>query len=253
MHNRGIFTAIFVILTALTSLSAADGNDLIRLPENEDSYFCNNYLTGSEYYHFKPDGTYSRINREHMFVEEGDKGTWAQDKDGTITLSSQMRYRNIDMPPLMIYVMDKGRLDYLPEFKKKLAAYLDNITSETLTADETRNIERYGQNNCLSRIDVDYFVNTVKKDDLRKLLTKIDAYLADDKKNQFFLFPYSYKNYKFLAQDDKAAAVAKNMIDTIKAGSRLAYVFTPISKEQFDRESKTTQEFLYYKNMNKKK
>jgi len=58
----------------LTSLLLGDRLSPSRA--NEDTFFKEEAFTASAYVHFRSNGTYSRIDREHMFVEESDRGTW---------------------------------------------------------------------------------------------------------------------------------------------------------------------------------
>ena len=92
--------AVFAIVSpadAQADRSGSKGNPRIgrapeaifRLPKDRDIFFKSYSYTASEYVQFRANGSYRRIGREHMFVEEIDRGTWTQADSGEITLVSQ--------------------------------------------------------------------------------------------------------------------------------------------------------------------
>lgn len=67
------------------------GSETFRLPKSRDTVFRNYGFTHTHYIHFAKDGTYRRIDRQHMGVSECDRGKWTQDASGRIELRSTTR------------------------------------------------------------------------------------------------------------------------------------------------------------------
>ncbi len=87
---------VLCIMVLAPFLAAALGEEppkdaVFKMPADRNLFFRSYCYTGSSYVEFARDGRYRRIEREHMFVEVVDTGTWTQSETGEITLKSKQR------------------------------------------------------------------------------------------------------------------------------------------------------------------
>lgn len=246
------------LLIILVCVPAVAGEPVVfKMPKDDDVYFKSYFYTGSEYFQFSTNGTYRQVNREHMFVEESDHGTWSQAKSGELTLMSQEHYRNIECDPLSIFMWHTQAIQRLPWVKEQINELLANSDAQTFTKEQIEGIEKYGYKNCLSRISVDFPVKRVPREKLGKLAMHIDQFLNDPQKNHFHATPMTYKGQTFLLWRDAQTPINRDLkrireeLDEQKSKSTPAYIFTRITAETFQKESGKTQEFIFYPEMNK--
>ena len=227
-----------------------------RIPSGQNVYFRSDHIVGKSYLCLRRDGTYQRIAREHMFVKESDRGKWSQADGGELTLVSEQHYRNVEAPPLSIFMWYPEAAQRLPFLKMSLERLLFEKRSD-FRASEIEEIEKYGYENCLSRISVDFPVEKVTRRQLKALLTQIDLFLGDDQKNHFHAVPMQYESATFLVWRDAEIPPNRNLenikkqINSIeKDGDNPVFIYCEIDRETFEREAKTTQDFIFYPEMN---
>jgi hypothetical protein len=90
MLIRLVFAALAMLAFQLPFSVPLNALDDIHLPNKRDIYFRHDGLTWSDYLHLRADGTYRQITREHLYVEERDRGKWGQDQSGDLLLKSDL-------------------------------------------------------------------------------------------------------------------------------------------------------------------
>ena len=228
------------------------------IPKDADVFFKNYYYTGSEYFQFSTNGIYRQITREHMFTKESDHGTWSQNGSGELTLVSYEHYRNIECEPLSIFMWYTQAIERLPWVKEQIMDILTRSDMQTFTKEQIEGIEKYGYENCLSRVSVDFDVEHVRRDKLKELAGQIDRFLNDEERNHFHTTPMTYKGHTFLLWRDAETPVNRDLVGIVKSLDELktedspAHIFTRIDGETFKEESGKTQEFIFYPEMTEK-
>jgi len=232
--------------------------ETFHIPSDSGVYFRSFHIAGSIYLHLRQDGTYQRIAREHMFVEQDDNGKWFQTDTGELTLISERHYRDIEAHPLSIFMWYPKAADRLPFLKSSIKKLLSGNRT-IFNAKEIEEIEKYGYENCLSRISVDDSIAKVTQKQLETLLAKINLFLEDKQKNYFHAIPMQYKSITFLLWKDFGIPLNRNLIeikeriDTLeKDEEHPLYVYCEIDQETFKKEAHTTQEFIFYPEMTDK-
>lgn len=244
----------------LTAWSAEEG---LILSTKEDNYFKKEAPTGSAYVHFRTNGTYRRIAREHMYVAENDRGTWIQDSTGLVTMKSAMHYRNIEARPLAIWTWHTNTAARLPQIHEAISAFLRTNNSEHFESDFIRNrlvqLPSRGTN-VYSPISPDPRENQTSRSNLVALLAAIEVFTNRTDNHHFHVTPMKYKEIRFLLWGDAETPInrdlpaIKNSIDQLQReeGRKdlVPYVYTGIDKKRFDDEAGRTQEFLFRPEMN---
>ena len=245
-----------MLLFTLGAISMQAQEKSVMLPKDKDVFFKKEYFTGSSYYQFRTNGTYRQINREHMFVKESDQGTWAQQQTGEITLVSAEHYRNIECPPLEVFMWHTQAITRLAPLTVSISNLLAKTSKDTFTSKEIENIERYGYQNVLSRVDVDHGVKTVTRPQLISLTRTISQFLSDPNKNHFHATPMQYKGVTFLLWKDSETPASRNLEDIQrqiaqqKDRSGVPQIYVQIDGQTFEKESGKTQQFIFHPELN---
>ena len=250
---------LLLTLCLLAGAVAAHAEDpaVLMFQDDADTFFKNYYYTGSEYFQFSTNGTYRQVAREHMFVEESDHGTWSQDNEGRLTLVSHEHYRDIECEPLSIFMWYTQAVTRLPWVRKEIDGMLRRSDEATFITTEIEAIEKYGYENCLSRVSVDFDVKHVPREKLEGLARRIDIFLNDEERHHFHATPMIYKDFTFLLWEDAQTPINRDLeriVETIDQQTKgnPAHIFIGIDGKTFQDESGKTQEFLYYPEMTEK-
>jgi hypothetical protein len=249
------FLPVFVIHLLTIPMIAEE--TVFRMPTGRDTCFKSYSYTNSAYIQFCADGTYRQINREHMFVEESDRGKWCQEESGEITLISKDHYRSVECGPLRVFVWFTRNAEALPKVKAKVAQLLAQSASETFTKTQIERIGRYEYDNCNCHVSVEFPAKTISRKQLQALVKAIDDYLGDPKKNEFHVTPMVYDGVTFLLWKDAKTPINRDLngitkdIGRLKPGVLPPYIYTKIDKDVFEKESRQTQEFIFFPEMNR--
>ena len=246
------------LLLLLMGISAnAEEPVIFRMPKDEEVYFKSYFYTGSEYFQFSTNRAYRKVNREHMFVEDSDHGTWSQADSGEMTLVSLEHYRNIECEPLSIFMWYTQAIERLPWVRLQVEKLLADSDQQTFPKEQIEGIEKYGYENCLSRVSVDFRTKQVPRQKLKELAVQIGQFVGDHDKHHFHTTPMTYKGHTFLLWRDAQTPINRDLpkmtqdLDKLDAGQFPAYIFTRITGETFQKESGRTQEFIFHPEMNK--
>lgn len=254
---------VWVIVFCCVSLAARAVENGFALSAKEDSFFKEEAFTGSSYVHFRTNGTYSRIAREHMFVEESDCGTWTQDSSGWVTMKSAMHYRNIEAGPLAIWTWHTNIAGRLPQIHAAIASLLRTNTSEHFDPDFVgERLVRLPSRgtNYYSPISLDFEAKQISRSQLSALLQAIEVFTNRTDNCHFHVAPMKYKDVTFLLWRgsetplNRSLPQVKASIDRLKRdkGGKevLPLVYTAIDKRTFADEADRTQEFIFHPEMN---
>jgi hypothetical protein len=238
----------------------------LSLSTTEDSFFKEEVFTGSSYVHFRTNGTYSRIAREHLFVEESDRGTWTQDSTGWITMKSTMHYRNIEAPPLAIWTWHTNVAVLLPRIHATISGLLRTNNSAHFTSEFVgERLVRLPSRgtNFYSPIAVDFEAKQISRSQLTSLLQAIETFTNRTDNHHFHVAPMKYKKITFLLWRDEETRLNRNLqeirnsIDQLRMqeGKKevLPLIYTSIDKETFSDEAGRTHEFIFHPEMNQPK
>lgn len=98
-----------------------------RVDTGQDVFFAYNGYTFTKLLHLRPDGTFAKYTRHHMFVGFDDQGRWRQSEDGSLRLCSHHGYTAIHANEFSIYRLNTGDTPKLPALasaiEKQLAAH----------------------------------------------------------------------------------------------------------------------------------
>jgi hypothetical protein len=230
----------------------------VFLSKKEDSFFKYDIVSASFYMHFRTNGTYRRIDREHMGVEEVDRGTWTQDSKGSITLRSAMHYRNIEAGPLQIWTWEMDVAPQLPQLHATVTNFLRTNHAEHFDSNfvTQRLVLIRGEGTTLyCPIYVTEGTKEVSRRQLASLLRAVEEFRHRTDNNHLHLTAMKYRGVTFLVWKDAEMplnpplAEIKKSIDRLKKeGGKAQFlleVFQPIDKRTFTDESEGTQDFLF--------
>lgn len=192
-----------------------------------------------------------------MFVEESDTGEWFQDDNGQVTLISEKHLKDIEAEPLRISMWWPENVKKIPFVKNRLKELLQE-KRDSFTSEEIENIEKYGYENSLSRISVTFPIKVITRNQLEDLYAKIEEFENDEKKNYFIVTPLSFKKTTFLLLKNFGIPLCRDLdrikeeINNLKDESPLVYIYQAVDTQTFEKESETTQEFIFYPEMTEK-
>ncbi len=244
------------LLVAPYVSAAAGSDDPVRFDPGTETCFRLRSGTNTQYLMLNAEGSYSRINREHMGVIETDRGQWSQAESGEITLTSDARFRYVEHGPLSVYVRDASAVAGLPAVKELLTSFLDRNTSMTFTREEVENIEKYGYKNYLSRVSVKFPEPTIEREQLLELVNELDRYMADPTKNLFRVTPYQYGRLTYLLWKDsepphlRDKAGIHNWIDRKSTGECPVMIYCQSDAALCREEYQRPQPFQFYPQLN---
>lgn len=248
-------------LFAVTLLASAQ-EKVFFIPSGQDAFFKSYAYTSTEYLHLKADGKYGHIDREHMFVEEDDRGVWHQDTNGTITLESELHCRNIEAEPLSIWTWHTNVVSRLPQIHDVIAAHIaDSNTSvfdNKYVEERMVLIPRPEGTNVYCPISVAFPAEKITKRQLSDLLHQIETFMNAKDKNQFHVIPMIYRSRTFLLWKDHETPINRNLvrikesIDQTTNNITPPYICFAIDRNTFEKEAHLTQEFIFHPEMTKK-
>jgi hypothetical protein len=254
-HDLGLLgTILLIAICSIMSLSAfADGNAVL-LSTKEDTCFKSAGPDSTYYIHFRANGTYSRIDREHMFVAEIDRGTWTQDSSsGWITMKSSMHSRNIEAGPLTLWTWHSDTVERLPQTHAAMKALLSTNNSPYFES-------RFIETNFCNPISTDFYTHQISRNELSDLLKAIELFESSSDTNHFHVAPVGYKGVNFLlwrgdgnSFDQDLSKIKKYIDDWDENEARkgnLGMIYTVIDKKTFEEESGRGQDFIFYPQMN---
>lgn len=219
------------LITVLSSPSRIHADETIYgFPENRSVYFRYDYITGSQYLEFRPDGTYRKIWREHMFVREDDHGTWSQAANGDVTLSSEV-WPVIWDGPLAIHT-SKESLSLLPHARELLISFLETHNQPFFSAQEVKQILQQGNGQAdslvpnLPVIEVKWEME-ISQEQLRGLLRALDTYLERE------------HQYVFHCTRQSPVSLVCGLTG-----------YESIDQNTFEEETGTTQPFIFFPELN---
>ncbi|MBH0176936.1 MAG: hypothetical protein HP491_03515 [Nitrospira sp.] len=240
--------SIFFLLAG--SVAGAEGDG----PVSRDR---NLYLkhTGGQFSHYlelRGDGSYRRVVRGHLYLEERDRGKWQQSKVRKLLLRSDQHFRNISSGDLLISMWQRDRLKTLPDLRQRIQDFLKANPAQEFPAEDIEHISETGVSIDPQAKSSDIIVlgpKRVTRTDLEQLLVAIDAFLPSGEKNLFALVPLEYKTATIFVDDDRAQ-LTKSIITGELAGSSTPaqgadkYGYREIDAAQFDKEVKETRPVL---------
>ncbi|MDH5667938.1 MAG: hypothetical protein OEY86_08005 [Nitrospira sp.] len=226
--------------------SAADVEAGSHLSKDSNNYFKYDGGSFTHYLELRPDGSYRRVVRGRLYVEERDKGKWQQNNTGKLLLRSDQHFQNISSGALLVSMWHRDRLKTLPDLQRKIQVFLKAHRAKEFP---TLDVERIRETDTGVGLDAkigDITVlgaKRVNRSDLEKLSSKIDTFLSAGEKNLFTLVPLEYKGATVFVEDNRAG-IAKAVIadelaggaDSVKAAAKHGY--QKIDAAQFNEEMK---------------
>lgn len=241
---------LILIITAASGFSS--DSRVVRLDDAKLHHFRLDGGTGNHYSVFRPDGTYSFIDREHMFVEESDRGTWKQDKGGTVTVTSEVIKEDIDAGAFVISYMRASARDRLTTLAATLRRILAENTETTMTPKRLQDLMRLPNGKYLSfvtakpanreqvtREDLQRLLETAEK---AKLVPAIQTMVPRELDGVVFLEIGEPRRLQWFGMELDAC---EKYIREAKDKSRPFLTNVEIPQQTFDSESSRTQEFRY--------
>lgn len=250
---------VWVVACCWFCICAWPAENPLHFSSKEDRFFKEDRYTGSSYIHFLTNNTYIRIDREHMFVEENDRGTWTQDLGGLITMKSVMHYRNIEASGLSLGTWHTNLLHDLPQIHEVIMSLLRTNDSVQFGAnfvgEQLVRLPGHGTNS-FSPISVNPETTVVSRAQLQSLSQAIEVFTNRTENNHFHVVPMKYKEFTFLSWKDEGNPDYRNLseikdsIDRLrtKSGKKevLSLVYTSIEEKTFDDEAGRIQEFIFH-------
>jgi hypothetical protein len=263
--------ASLVVLGTGTAVSAFSfgSEPPVLLPRDRDSVFRKEAFTATHYFHFGKDGKYRTISREHMFTAEMDRGTWKQEATGEIELRSSIRLKELKKGPMRIEVRDTEELDALRPLEKDIEKFLATDRSDFWPRERIESAWQYtytcslfDSTRTFSAVAVEQGVAKITRKQLVGLLDAWRAYLKDDTKNRFHIFPVRHhkfvllvlKDYPFCANAETPEKV-KEVADLFRPSDAPetppTMVYALVDSKSVLQEMKTKQPFIFYPQLNR--
>lgn len=243
-----ILSSIFFLLAG--SVAGAEGD--VRVSRDRTMYLKHNGGPFSHYLELRGDGSYRRVVRGHLYLEERDRGKWQQNKVRKLLLRSDEHFRNISSGDLLISMWQRDRLKTLPDIRQRIQDFLNANPAQEFPAGDVEHISETGVSVDSQAKSSDIIVlgsKRVNRSDLEKLLVAIDRFLPSGEKNVFTLVPLEYKTATIFVDDDRAQ-LTKSIITGELAGSSTPvqgaekYGYREIDAAQFDKEVKEPRPVL---------
>jgi hypothetical protein len=253
MRHRTVTACLLLpVLVICCPLYGAESR-VVRFEPGEARYYRLDGGSGSGYAAFLPDGGFTFISREHMMVEETDRGTWKQDADGTVTASSEFWYQNIATPAFEVSHMRvqdaRDRLTTLAATLRKILAD-DPETTMTPKALQERMHALNGRwlsfvsvtppdRQQISTADLRELLATIENPGLRHEVQRV---VPRELKGIVFLEVLQPYHFPWFGLPLEAA---EKYVREAKDKTRPFLTAVEVPKEVFERESGRTQEFRY--------
>lgn len=231
-------------------MAGAEGD--VRVSRDRAMYLKHTGGPFSHYIELRGDGSYRRVVRGHLYLEERDRGKWQQNKVRKLLLRSDQHFRNISSDDLLISMWQRDRLKMLPDLRQRIQDFLTANPAQEFPAEEIEHISETGVSVDPQAKGSDIIVlgsKRVNRSDLEKLLVAIDAFLPSGEKNLFALVPLEYKTATIFVDDDRAQ-LTKSIITGELTGSSTPvlgadkYGYREIDAAQFDKELKEARPVL---------
>jgi len=237
----------------------------VSLSSDKCHFFGLFSYTEAEFLALLSNGEYLRIMRMHMFVSPSDSGTWKQNKDGVVTLSSRYKFRDVEFGSLTFYMANDKSLTNFKKLKMELSKFLQHSPLKEFSPEAVSSIggrSSYKDTGVfLGDITIDpeiaYVKKIVPRSDLEGLLRSMNEYEVATNKNEFRFIPLKYEHWIFLEWQNAELPNARDRKQMVLELAKLEkdemppYYFVEISQEVFEKEAGTTQPFMFYKEMNK--
>lgn len=233
-----------ILLLLVGSVAGAEGD--LRVSRDRNIYFKHNGGQFSHYLELRGDGSYRRVVRGHLYLEERDRGRWQQSNVRKLLLKSDQHFRNISSGDLLISMWQRDRLKTLPDLRQRIHDFLKANHAQDFPAEDVEHIRETGVSVDPQAKSSDIIVlgaKRVNRSDLEKLLVAIDTFLPSGEKNVFTLVPLEYKTATIFVDDDRTQ-LTKSIIAGESAGSATSvqaadkYGYKEIDAAQFDKEMK---------------
>lgn len=261
--------AFFGLCACLGSVLAED--DVFRLPQDRDTFFRERGITETDYLHFQKAGSYRRIVRAHMGVLTWDHGTWKQDASGVIVLRSKEQVKPVRCGPLTIA---PGTVDCLKAFqplKNDISQFLARDNRQVYPAKEIADAWQYPSPRAsvmMSAVKVDKETKSVTRAQLVALLSAWSKHVAGDVAEVAHVTALAHKDKVVLVWDEHDTTFwfpdekpksfeekLKRVRESLKREAETGKpqgptLYTRIPQPEFETESRTTQPFLFYPEMN---
>jgi hypothetical protein len=243
-------TVSSILLLLIGSVAGAEGD--LRVSRDRNIYFKHNGGQFSHYLELRGDGSYRRVVRGHLYLEERDRGKWQQNKVRKLLLRSDQHFRNISSGDLLITMWQRDRLKTLPDIRQRIQDFLKANPAQEFPAEDIEHISETGVSIDPQTKSSDIIVlgsKRVNRTDLEKLLVAIDMFLPSGEKNLFTLVPLEYKTATIFVDDDRTQ-LTKAIITGELAGSSTPaqaadkYGYKEIDAAQFDKEMKEARPAL---------
>ena len=240
------------------SVAAAEGE--LRVSRDRPVYLKHDGGTFLHYLELRPDGSYRRVARGHLYVEERDRGKWKQNDARKLLLRSDLRFRNINSGDLLIPMWHRDRLKTLPELRQRIHMFLKKNRAKEFPAELVERIRETG-------VSTDSEMNgggimvlgakSVHRSDLDKLASAIDTFLSSSEKNLFTLVPLEYNASTVFVDDDRAQLTKGIISDELGGSSHTQeaadkHGYFEIDAAQFNKEVKEAETVLVQPPMNER-
>jgi hypothetical protein len=158
------------------SVAAAEGE--LRVSRDRPVYLKHDGGTFLHYLELRPDGSYRRVARGHLYVEERDHGKWKQNDARKLLLRSNLRFRNINSGDLLIPMWHRDRLKTLPDLRQRIHMFLKANRAKEFPAELVERIRETGVSTDSETNGGGILVlgaKRVHRSDLEKLASAIDT------------------------------------------------------------------------------
>ena len=233
-------------LAKKTSLPPAE-TDTYFLPEGKPDYFALR-LIHTSYLVLKPDGQYRETVSDHFDTGETDRGEWKQLPEGRIRMVSiKLQKHYIESGSLSVYVQHKEDVGCLKALKEQITGFLNKNDNKIFTRSDIRGITKNQAKSCGSLdIDINIVAKTTSRNNLKRLIPRIDRYLQNPEKNVIYYSPYTYRDTRFMVEsadlkNPEYLGYVKEWIDEKES----VPIYVGIDAATFDEGSKKPQPFVY--------
>jgi hypothetical protein len=252
IHSLKYMLPILSSMFFLLAGSVAGAEEDVGASRDHTMYLKHSGGQFSHYLELRGDGSYRRVVRGHLYLEERDRGKWQQNKVRKLLLRSDQHFRNISSGDLLISMWQRDRLKTLPDIRQRIQDFLKANPAQEFPAEDIEHISETGVSIDPHTKSSDIIVlgsKRVNRTDLEKLLVAIDTFLTSGEKNLFTLVPLEYRTATIFVDDDRRQ-LTKSIITGELAGSSTPaqgadkYGYREIDAAQFDKDTKEPRPVL---------
>ena len=241
------------LLVLALSATPGEAQKVVSLSPDRCHFFGTNFYTGSEFLALLNTGEYVRIDREHMFTEESDRGRWTQDPDAVVRLRSHRRFHDVEFGSLRLYFGQRKPEAIIPGVKAALRSLLEkNRYGKSFEVSQVKKINELSVDAAFESEE-----RRIPRSDVSGMLAALEAFEKSTDQNEFRLIPISYRGRIFVEWQNEGVSLQRDrkwLMETIDESPDdpcPGFVPIDISRETFREAAGTTQPFVFHPEMNR--